>query len=123
MKYPDLPEPVLDTLEKMYKNVNIVTDHLNVTSIISLDPLKKAVKIAYYNMNSKKLRIPFGMYFKIGKGKYFIHYSELKAPIIYFDHCLYFHSGKTFEKISNEERFGKLPYPIHKRFYVKYKIR
>lgn len=125
VKYSDLPKPVFDTLEKYYQACFTPDTSDDIKNVISLDVNKQFVDIAYYDAYSNKFRIPFGWYFKLGKEKYFIHYSQLKSPIIYYENYLYYKSGVYFDKTIKNKLYDNSHerWPYDKQFYVKYKLK
>jgi hypothetical protein len=123
VKFPDLPKPIIDTLDKYYQALFTKDTIDDISGIISLDPSRKITEVAYYNMNSKKFRLPFGWYFKIGKKKYFIDYSEFKTPLIYYDNVIYYKSGQYFDpNLTPKMRTKGQPWPYDKMYYVKYNL-
>ncbi len=124
IKYTDLPKLLQDTIIKYYESTFTKDTTDDLSDLISFDPNKKMIDVAYYDAYSKKFRIPFGRYFKIGSKKYFIHYSELDSPLIYYNNYLYFPSGGFFDKSLEHKLYSqdeKIPYD--KKYFVKYKLK
>lgn len=124
VKFPDLPKPILDTLIKYYEASFTKDTTDNIRDLISFESDKQFKDVAYYDAYSPRLRVPFGRYFKIGKKKYFIHYSYLKSPLIYDQGFLYFPAGQYFEKsIQNKLSSQGERWPYDRQLFIKHKIR
>lgn len=118
--FSDVPNQVKDTLSKLYDKFNNEKDYF-LPAFISLDSNYSFKYIGYYTMDSKKLIIPFGEYFKLNDQKLFIDYSELKSCYIYFDSCFYYPSDKFSVK---KNRVTKSDYSDYQnRFIVKYRLK
>lgn len=123
VRYPDLPLRMQDTIKKYYESPFTADTLDDFSDLISLDSARKFIDIAYYDAYSKKFRIPFGRYFKIGKKKYFINYSNLRTPLIYYDNYLFFSSGLFFEELTKSEKYNdKNNTWYRKLYYFKYKL-
>ncbi len=123
VRFPDLPIRMQDTIKKYYESTFTVDTLDDISDLISLDSVKKFIDIAYYDAYSKKFRIPFGRFFKIGKKKYFINYSNLRTPLIYFEKYLYFPAGEFFDKsIKHALHSHYERWPFDKQFFIKYKL-
>jgi hypothetical protein len=123
VKFPDLPKPILDTLIKYYESTFTKDTTDDIPDLISFNLNKQFIDVGYYDAYSPKLRLPFGQYFKLGKKKYFIHYSDLSTPLIYYNNYLFFPAGAYYDSTISKLRSQFERWPYDKQFYVKYKLK
>ncbi len=124
VRYPDLPAPVLETVKKYYEAsfTKDTTDDL--PDLISLDSTQRFSDMGFYDAYSHPFRMPFGWYFKIGKRKCFIDYSEATSPLIYYEGYLFFDSKEYYDKSIKEKLYDKYERrPYDKKYYVRYKLK
>lgn len=119
-----MPKNIKDTIGK-YFETKFSEDTLdNISNKISFDPKRQFTNVEYYDAYSDEFRLPFGLYFKIGKKKYFIYYSDLQTPLVYCDGYLYFPAGNFFIDLTNEEKYKDKNVTWYlKSNYRKYKLR
>lgn len=121
IKFTDLPKPILDTIDAFFKAKFTIDTTDDISDMISFDPQKQFVDVDYFDFDSSKLRFPFGWYFKLGERKYFIDYSELKGPYVFYKDALYFRSGQYFDKTIKDKIYSTNDHlPYDKQYYIKY---
>jgi len=97
LTFNELPELVKDTLSNYYQKY-YAKDSIFYSEFISMDTSVQICYITYNTFPPEKLFQTTGLFFKIGKQKYFFDYHKYGTPIVYYDNCLYYFSGKYFVK-------------------------
>ena len=130
--YQNLPKDVADTVTKIFEQYHKENMGINVPvykfpELVSLDSTVVAEIIKYQDFYSKKLRFPFGYFFRFGRKKYFIPYGEqrINPPFVYYDFRFYF-LGKymgTWERPPHVEHPDHYKVEVKNRYYVVYKMK
>ena len=128
VKFNNLPLLVKDTLSSYYQKY-YAKDSVFYSELISLDTSARICFIMYNDFSNSQLIYPFGLFFKIGKQKYFFDYHKYRTPIVYYENCLYYFSGMysvkkdryTFEAQSDYENKIFVKYNLKKSHLKKHK--